>query len=241
MKSLAFASRNRKEILRDPLTIIIGMGLPVILLVLLSIMQKSIPNNLYNIEKLAPGIAVFSFSFISLFTGMLIAKDRSSSFLMRVFASPLTAQEYILGYTIPVLPIALLQIIICFTTAFFFGLNFALSVIAASLVLMLISLLYIGFGLLFGVVLTDKQVGGFFAIFVNITTWLSGTWFELSLVGGMFKKIAYTLPFAHAVDAVKYTLAGNYNQILTPMLWVAVYTVVVFVLAIAIFNKRLKA
>ena len=122
MRSLAFASRNRKELLRDPLNLAFGIGFPVVLLFLLSAIQANIPVSLFRIARLSPGVAVFGLSFMSLFSGTLIAKDRTTSFLMRLFASPLSASDFILGYVLPLLPIALAQSAICFVTSFFLGL-----------------------------------------------------------------------------------------------------------------------
>ncbi|MCE5172644.1 ABC transporter permease [Paenibacillus profundus] len=241
MRYFAFASRNRKEIFRDPLNLLFGIGLPVVMMWLFSIMQKNMPFDLYNIEKLTPGIIVFSFSFITLFSGMLIGRDRSSSFLMRIFASPMSASDYIVGYAFPLLPVATLQIIVCFITAFFFGLSFNANILLTIVVLIIIAMFYIGLGLLLGTYFTDKQVGGIFAIFINITTWLSGTWFELDMIGGVFKTIAYALPFAHAVDATRAALAGEYGDLVVPLLWVIGYTIVIFVIAVTGFKKKMKS
>lgn len=239
MRSVAFAERNLKEIFRDPLTLLFGIGLPVIIMWLFSVMQKNMPFDLYNIENLTPGVIVFSFSFITLFSGMLIGKDKSSSFLMRIFASPMSASNYIVGYLLPLLPVAVFQIVACFMTAFVLGLSFNVKILVALVVLMVIAMLYIGFGILLGTYFTDKQVGGIFAIFVNLTTWLSGTWFELDMIGGMFQTIAYTLPFAHAVDATRAAFSGEYGDIMVPLLWVIGYTIVIFFIAIAGFKKKM--
>lgn len=241
MRSFAFASRNRKEIIRDPLTLLFGLGLPIIIMWLFSIMQQNMPIDLYSIENLTPGVIVFSFSFITLFSGMLIGKDKSSSLLMRIFASPMSAADYMVGYALPLIPLAILQITVCFISAFILGLSFSVKILIALVVLMLIAMLYIGFGLLMGTYFTDKQVGGIFAIFVNLTTWLSGTWFELDMIGGVFKTIAYGLPFAHAVDATRAALSGEYGEIVVPLLWVIGYTIVIFFIAIIGFKKKMKS
>lgn len=244
MRVLAFASRNQKELVREPINLVIGIGLPLITLLLFAIIQKNMQEtvqfSLYNIENLVPGIAVFSFSFISLFSGLLIGRDRSTSYLLRVFASPLTASDYILGYTLPLLPFAMAQTAVCFISGFFFGLPVNVNVLIDVIVLVPIAALYIGLGLLFGTLFTDKQVGGIFGVFVNIAAWLSGTWFDLGMIGGAFKTFAYALPFAHAVDAAKAALAGNYGGIGIHLLWVAGYAVVVFAVAIWIFRKKMK-
>lgn len=242
MKTLAFASRNAKEILRDPLNLAFGIGFPLAILFLLSIIQSNVPVSLFEIENLVPGIAVFGFSFISTFSGMLIAKDRSTSFLMRLFSSPLTGANFILGYSLPLLPFAIVQSAICFIAAFFLGLKISVNVLIVFIVLIPTSILFIGIGLLAGSLLTDKQVGGVCgALLTNLAAWLSGTWFDLNLVGGTFKQVAYALPFVHAVDAGKSALAGNYNGIFPHLWWVIGYATVISILAVLIFSKRMNS
>ena len=241
MRTLAFASRTRKEILRDPLNLTFGLGFPLILLLLLSTIQKNIPVKIFEIEKLAPGMAVFGLSFISLFSSMLIAKDKSSSFLMRLFASPLSSTDFILGYSLPLLPMAIIQSAICFIASVFFGLSINLNVLLAIAVLIPAAVLFIGIGLLAGSVFNDKQVGGVCgALLTNVSGWLSGTWFDLNLVGGAFKKIAYALPFVHAVDAGKAAIAGNYSAIPSNLLWVSAYAVVIMCIAVIVFKRKMR-
>ena len=240
MRFLAFASRNQKEIIRDPLTILFGIGLPVVVMWLFTIMQQNMPMDLYKIENLTPGVIVFSFAFLTLFSGMLIGKDKGSSFLMRIFVSPLRPSDYIIGYTIPLILIAMMQIVVCFITAYFLDLKFDWNVIVAIAVLLITALLYLGFGLMLGTFFTDKQVGGIFALFVNIATWLSGTWFTLDMIGGVFEKVASVLPFVHAVELTRFALLGDYGEMLVPLIWVVGYTVVLYVIAIGAFKKKMR-
>ena len=135
MKMLAFASRNFKEIIRDKLNLAFGLGFPLVLILLLSAIQANIPVDLFLIDHLTPGIAVFGLSFISLFSGMLIAKDRSSSFMMRLFASPMQSWDFIFGYSSPILPMAIVQIMVTFIVAFFLGLSVTVNVLLAIVVL----------------------------------------------------------------------------------------------------------
>ncbi|CAM5205692.1 Transport permease protein OS=Ureibacillus acetophenoni OX=614649 GN=SAMN05877842_11139 PE=3 SV=1 [Ureibacillus acetophenoni] len=145
MSSLHFASRNQKEIIRDPLSLVFGFGFPIVLLFLFSIMQQNMPYDLFQINKLTPGIIIFSFSFLTLFSGMLLGKDRGSSFLMRLLASPLSARDYIVGYFLPMIPIALLQIVICIIAASFFGFSIDINSLLAIIVLLIISFLFYRF------------------------------------------------------------------------------------------------
>ena len=236
----AFSGRNTKEKLRDPLNLAFGLGFPVVLLLLLTAIQRNIPVNLFQLERLTPGIAVFGLSFISLFSATLISKDRTTSFLMRLFASPMRASDYILGYTLPLIPMALAQALLCYLVAGLLGMQLTANVLLAILVSLPAAALFIGIGLLCGSVFNDKQVGGICgALLTNLSAWLSGTWFDLDLVGGAFKKIAYALPFAHAVDAGRAAMSGEFAAIMPHLWWVIGYAVVALVAAVLVFRKKM--
>ena len=241
MRMLTFAGRNAKEILRDPLTLLFGLGFPVLLILLLSAIQANIPVPLFEIQHLAPGITVFGLSFMTLFSATIIAKDRGSSLLQRLYTTPLNPMDFILGYTLPILPIAVAQCIICYIVSIILGLDITVNILIAVLFIIPVSVLYIALGLLCGSVFNDKQVGGICgALLTNLSAWLSGVWFDLELVGGTFKKISYALPFVHAVEVERAALAGNFAAVLPHLWWVLGYAAVLLVLAILCFLKQMK-
>lgn len=241
MRMLTFAGRNTKEILRDPLNLCFGLGFPLVLILLLSAIQANVPVALFEIQHLTPGVTVFGLSFMTLFSATLIAKDRGSSLLRRLYTTPLTAVDFILGYTLPILPIAVAQSVVCYVTAVALGLPLTVGMVYALVGILPVSLLYIGLGLLCGSVLTDKQAGGVCgALLTNVSAWLSGVWFDLDLVGGAFKKIAYALPFAHAVDMERALLLGDFAAALPHLWWVLGYAVVTLALAVMLFLRQMK-
>ena len=241
MRTLTFSSRTAKEILRDPINLGFGIGFPVILLLLLSAIQANIPVSLFEIQRLAPGIAVFGLSFITLFSATLIAKDRESAFLSRLYTTPLTASDYIIGYALPILPIAVAQSVICYGASVLLGLRVTVNLLYAVLFILPVSLFYIAVGLLCGSVLSVKQAGSICgALFTNLSAWLSGTWFDLELVGGVFRRIAYALPFVHAVELERAALSGDFPNILPHLLWVMGYAAVAMVIAVALFLRQMK-
>lgn len=241
MRMLTLAQRNAKEILRDPLNLAFGLGFPLVLILLLSAIQANIPVELFEIQHLTPGVAVFGLSFMTLFSATLLAKDRGSALIQRLYTTPLTAVDFILGYTLPILPIALAQSVICYGVALVLGLEPTGNVLLAILSILPVSLLYIGLGLLCGSVFNDKQVGGICgALLTNLSAWLSGVWFDLDLVGGAFQKIANALPFVHAVELCRAVLTGEYGQILPHLWWVLGYAVAILALAILLFLRQMK-
>ena len=241
MKMLAFANRNTKEILRDPLNLMFGLGFPLVLIFLLSAIQANIPVKLFEIQHLTPGVTVFGLSFMTLFSATIIAKDRGSSLLQRLYTTPLTPMDFILGYALPIIPIAVAQCIICYIAAIILGLKFTVNILYAIIFIIPISILYIALGLLCGSVFTDKQVGGICgALLTNLSAWLSGVWFDLDLVGGAFKRISYALPFVHAVDMERAILAGNFGEIFPHLLFVLGYTAFILVCAVFLFLRQMK-
>ncbi len=241
MKMLAFANRNIKEIMRDPLNLFFGLGFPLVLIILLSAIQANIPVELFEINRLAPGVTVFGLSFMTLFSATIIAKDRGSSLLQRLYTTPLTAVDFILGYTLPIVPIAVVQCVICYIAAVFLGLEITVGVLYAVLFIIPVSLLYIALGLLCGSVFNDKQVGGICgALLTNLSAWLSGIWFDLDLVGGLFKDIAYVLPFVHAVELERAVLNGDFSNVSEHLWWVLAYAIGTLVVAVLMFLRQMK-
>ena len=241
MRMLTFAGRNTKEILRDPLNLAFGLGFPLVLLLLLSAIQANIPIPLFEIQHLTPGITVFGLSFMSLFSATLIAKDRGSSLLQRLYTTPLTPTDFILGYTLPLVPIAVFQSVICYIAAILLGMKMTVHILYAVLLIVPVSVLYIALGLLCGSVLTDKQAGGVCgALLTNLSAWVSGIWFDLDLVGGAFRKISYALPFVHAVEMERAVLRGDFEAVLPHLSWVLGYAAALLALAVVLFLRQMK-
>ncbi len=240
MRVKAFAKRNLKEMLRDPLTVFFGLGFPMVLLLLMNVIQRNVPVHIFELNTLAPGIALFGLTFLALFSGLLLARDRTSAFLSRLAASPMTAADFLLGYLLPMLPVAVGQTAVCLGAAVALGLPLSWNLLAVAASLLPSALLFVALGLLCGTLFNDKQVGGMCgAILTNVTAWLAGIWFDLSLVGGPFRTVAYMLPFVHGADGAKAALAGEWAALPEHLMWVSAWAAAVMVLAVRLFRRRL--
>lgn len=241
MRMLTFAKRCAKEILRDPINLGFGLGFPLVLLVLLSAIQANLPVSLFEIDTLTPGITVFGLSFMTLFSATLIAKDRESALLQRLYTTPLTGIDFIMGYMLPILPIALGQTIICYLCAIPLGLTVNVNIIYAIMGIIPMAIFNIALGLLCGSIFGVKQVGGICgALLTNLSAWLSGVWFDLKLVGGFFEKLANALPFVHAVELEKALFGGNFELAFSHFLPVLLYSILITVIAVGCFLGQMK-
>ena len=238
---MTFAKRCAKEILRDPINLIFGLGFPLVLLLLLSSLQANIPVHLFEIDTLTPGITVFGLSFMTLFSATLIARDRESALLQRLYTTPLTGMDFILGYLLPLLPIALGQAAVCYLFAIPLGLTVSVNMVYAVIGILPMAVFNIALGLLCGSVFGVKQVGGICgALLTNLSAWLSGVWFDLELVGGFFEKTAHALPFFHAAEMEKALFSGNLAAVSSHLLPVLLYSVVITVAAVWAFFRQMQ-
>ena len=241
MKMMTFAKRCAKEILRDPINLAFGLGFPLVLLLLLSTIQANIPASLFEINTLTPGITVFGLSFMTLFSATLIAKDRESAFLQRLYTTPLTGFDFIMGYMLPILPIAIGQTVICYLFAIPLGLNFNVNVIYAVIGIIPMAIFNIALGLLCGSIFGVKQVGGICgALLTNLSAWLSGVWFDLKLVGGFFEKLANALPFVHAAEMAKALFNSNFEVAASHIFPILLYSILITAVAVFCFLRQMK-
>jgi ABC-2 type transport system permease protein len=241
MRALVFAKRNIKELFRDPLNIFFATFFPIMILFIFAFIQKNVPESIFKLEVLTPGVAVFGLSFISLFSGVLISKDRTSLLFMRLFASPMTSKDFIIGYTLPLLPVALAQSIIVYGTAILLGLPLTINILTSVIVLIPTMFIFIAIGLIAGGLLTDKQVSGLCGgLLTNASGWLSGAWFDVKLIGGGFETVANLFPFVHSVNVARAVMDGTFNILSTSFIVTILYALVLMGLSIFIFKRKMK-
>ncbi len=237
---ITLTRRNIKEILRDPLSLVFMIALPLLMEILFYYLFHGLTCQ-FEMKYLAPGIVVFSQSFLTLFAGLLIAVDRSSSFLTRLYVSKARPFEFISSYMLAMLPLTLVQSVLFFTVGGIIDSSiFSVGMVWAILISLVTSLLFISFGVLFGSVCNEKSIGGVSSIIITGQSVLSGMWFPVEGLSGGFIKVMNVLPFKNATEAVQNALSGS-GDVLVPTLIVLGYTVVIFALSVFIFGKKMKA
>ena len=238
MRTLNFAKRNFKEIIRDPLSIIFAILLPLFLLFIFQ--QFNIPSDNYKLENFTPGIVVFGFSFITLFTAMLVSKDRTTSLLVRLGISPMKPIEYILGYVISIIPIIIMQNVLFFILAIILGLSFSLNIIWAILISIIVSILFIAIGIIIGSLVSEKASSGISSIIVQLVCFTSGMYFPKETLGNVFSKICDFLPFESCVTIIKGIMNNNIELISARnIILFCIYTIVILIISVIVFKNKM--
>lgn len=251
MRTLNFASRNLKELLRDPLSYIFCLGFPIIMLIIMSVINKSIPPQanmtIFNIDNLSAGISVFGMTFIMLFTALHISKDRSSAFLIRLYVSPMKPAEFIMGYTLPIILMAVIQCLITYISAFIISiiLDSPLSIpdmLMSCILLIPSEIMFIGFGILFGSIFNDKSAPALCSIVITLSCLLGGIWLDVDNLSAGMKTLCRALPFYYSVKTGRMAVSGNYSfdDIGKSMIVVLIYMIIIYIISIVTFNLKMQ-
>ena len=228
--------------MRDPLSLLFMLALPLFMEILFYfIFHKLTPQ--FEMRYLAPGIVVFSQAFLSLFSGLLIALDKATAFLTRLFVSKTKPFEFIFGYALALLPITAVQSVLFFLAG---GIIepalFGVGMLRGVLVSVVTSFFYIGLGILFGSICNEKSVGGVASIFIMCQSVLSGMWFPLEGMSRGFVAFLQALPFKNATDLVQNALNGSANPVADfwrPLAILLGYAALAFFAAILCFRRRM--
>ncbi|MGN0665964.1 MAG: ABC transporter permease [Huintestinicola sp.] len=249
MKSLVFASRNIKEILRDPLSWVFCLGFPLVMMFIMSIVNSSITEEagltIFRIENLAPGIAIFALTFIMLFATLLVAGDRSEAFLLRVYTSPMKPSDYIAGYLFPLIILSAGQSLITGVVAVIWasaqGTPISIVNMLASIILTLPSaIMFVSFGLLFGTLFNKNAAPGLCSIIISFSGMLGGIYMDVESIGGKFYDVCRFLPFIHSVNSARYAYSGQFTDSLCETGIISVWAVVILIISIVVFRKKMK-
>ncbi len=268
MRALVFTSRNIKELLRNPLSYLFCLGMPLVMLIVMTLINASIPKpeipadaklfnislaeaaettKVFNIEMLTPAIAIFGLTFIMLFSCIAVSSDRTSDFLTRLYASPMKSTDFIIGYTLPFAIIAAVQIVITFIAGEIISLivkgeSFNIGYMLLSLPLFIPAvILFIGIGIFFGTLLNEKAAPGVCSAVITAAAILGGIWMDIDTMGDAWVAVCSCLPFYHSVKAARCALAGDFGGMIVPLMITAAFAAVIFAASALIFAHKSKA
>ncbi len=251
-RTMAFAKRNLIEVFRDPLSWIFCIAFPIVMLIIMSIVNSSIPkeagNTMFRIDNLSGGIVVFGQMFIMLFTAIGVAKDRSSTFLTRLYSSPMKSFDFVWGYILPMLLTGVIQAFISLTAAFVVSLISDYPLNIAGLLLAVIAslpsaLMFSAIGLLFGTLFNEKAAPGICSILISLGSMIGGIWFDVEAAGGFMYDLAKCLPFLYATRLARSVITMEYGtkEFGAPLIVVIGAAAILTIIASIVFNSRMRA
>jgi len=238
MKFMVLAKRNFKEVWLDRISLFMAIVLPVVLLLIMVPVGRL--NPFFTATILAPGIVLFGFAMLTFSSGMILARDRECALFSRLLTAPLGANEFLSAYSLPYIPVAIIQIAVIYAIGGLLGLEISGNAGLVFLILFIMSIGYIGLGMILGSLFTSKQLPLVW-VAVEILTIFGGAWMPLEDIGGALQSAMYALPFAHAIDAARDVMVYGvgFSDIATDFYWVIGFTLVFFTLGIFLFRRRM--
>jgi len=241
MRFTELAVRNFKEMLRDPISMGLEIGIPAVFLVIFWALGRSMGDESFlTTTMLVPGIAVFGFAFLLMFSAMMLSRDRESALLSRLLTAPLKPRDFILSYSLPYIPMVILQIAVCFGIGALLGLEMPGNAGLAFLALLVMGICCVELGMILGLLFNVNQASGVGSVIITLVALLGGIWIDIEAIGGVFYSIGNALPFAHAIEAARDVMIGaDFSSIAPDFYWVLGYTVVFFALGTFLFRWRM--
>ncbi len=250
-KTLSFTKRNLLEMSRDPLSYIFCVAFPVIMLIIMTIVNESVPKDtvtIFRIDNLTGGVTIFGQTFIMLFTALQVATDRSTSFLVRLYASPMKSRNFTFGYILPMLVISMVQTLIIVISAFVISLITGVELSIPGLLLLVVLSLpsacfFIALGMIFGTIFNEKAAPGMCSIIISLGSFLGSIWYDAEQAGGVMYDICRCLPFLYCTKTARSVVRMEFgwDGFLFPLIIVIGSAVVLFFIAISVFKKKMKA
>ena len=251
MRWLYFGGRVTRELLRDPLSYIFCLCTPMAMQLLFFLIRYNMPGaardhmTIFRADTLAPGIAYFGFSFIMLFASLLLSRDRSTAFLTRLYATPMSAADFLIGYALPLFVLGIGQMILTFSLAAILGavggtpLTFV-GTLRAALALLPSLVFFIGVGLLFGALLSQNAAPGLVSVVITLSGVMGGVWMPLEDMPKL-ERVFSVLPFVHGVRLARGAYRGgaeHFGLHLGVTLAAAVLAAAVAILAMHLARRR---
>jgi ABC-2 type transport system permease protein len=238
MRSTALAKRNFIELWRDPLSLSLTIALPIGMLLVLILLEDV--DDFFTATSLMPGVVLFGFVMLMFSAALALSRDRESALFSRLLTTPLRSNDFVTGYSLPYLPVAIIQGAVLFGVGLFLGLEIKGNVGLVLLILLIMAVFYIAAGMILGAMFSTKAVT-FPYMAILLLTIFGGAWMDLETIGGVFQTAGDVLPFAHALDAARDVMIddADFGAIVADLYWVIGYTLVAVALAVFFFRRRM--
>ena len=238
--------REMKRFIRAKSRIIGALAFPLFFLAFLGLgfRRMAIPGiseDVNYISFLVPGILGMSLLFSSTFGGLSVLWDREFGFLKEIMVAPVSRVSIVLGRIAGGITTAMIQGLLILAISFLIGFRLAsVFVLPMALVFMvLISVTFLGLGLIFASKMRDMQG---FSIVMNFVIFplffLSGALYPLDNFPIWLRVLSYIDPLTYGIDGLRAIMIGQSSY---PMLFnlgiMIVFSLVMIILGAYFFEK----
>ncbi len=203
-----------------------------------------IETEITYIDFIAPGIIIFGLLILIPTSARIVVRDKEKGFLSRLLTTPARPLDFVSGYSLCLVFIAIAQIIIFIAAAWVFGMDIVGSLWLAFLIFLLVGLCSIGIGMVVASLSkSENQAEPLCWIFAMPLAMLSGCWFSIEMLPSYLRNIAYAFPYAHAIDASRSVLIRGVGleAINSDLLFLVGWAAVIFTIGVILFRRSMRS
>jgi len=203
-----------------------------------------IETEITYVDFIGPGIIIFGLLILIPTSARPIVRDKEKGFMSRLLTTPTRPLDFILGYSLYMLVIAIAQIIIFIVLARLLGMDIVGNFWLAFLVFFLAGLCSIGVGMVIASLSKSENQAEPMAWLISMPlAMLSGCWFSIEMMPQYLRYLAYAFPYAHAIDAARGVLIRGVGMeaINSDFLFLIGWTVVIFAIGIVLFRRSMRS
>ena len=196
------------------------------------------------IDFIAPGVIVFGLLILIPTSARMMVRDKEKGFLARLLTTPTRPLDFISGYSLCLFAVAIVQIIIFMVVARLFGMDIVGNAGLAFLIFVLTGLCCIGIGMIVASLFkSENQAEPFSWLIAVPLAMISGAWFSIELMPAWLRSFTHAFPFSHANDASRSILnrGAGLEAVTTDLLFLVIWTVVVFAVGIVLFRRSMTS
>ena len=204
----------------------------------------NIETKLTQMDFIAPGIIIFGLLIMIPTSGRIMLRDKESRFLNRMLTTPARPWEFITGYSLSMLVIAIIQIIFFVLLGWLFGMDIVGNLGLALAVFLLTAICSIGVGMVVASLSKSENQGESLSwLFSMPLAVISGVWFSLEFMPSYIQTLAKLFPFAHAVDAARavITRGVGLEAISGDFFFLVGWAAGVFILGTILFSRTMRS
>jgi len=203
-----------------------------------------IETEITYVDFIGPGIIIFGLLILIPTSARTVVRDKEKGMLSRLLTTPTRPVDFILGYSLYLVVIAIAQIIIFMVAACLLGMDIVGNFWLAFLIFFLAGLCSIGVGMVVASLSkTEQQAEPLCWLISMPLAMLSGCWFSIEMMPQYLRGLAYAFPYAHAIDASRGILVRGVGMeaVSNDFLFLIGWAVIIFTIGIILFQRSMRS
>ena len=206
--------------------------------------QVNLETDITEMDFITTGIIVFGLLIMIPTAGRIMLRDKETRFLQRMLTTPARPWEYIAGYSLSMVLLAIVQIFFFILLGWLFGMDIVGSLFLGFVVYLLTAIGSIGIGMVVASLSKSENQGEALSwLFSMPLAMVSGVWFSIEAMPSYIRTFANLFPYAHAVTASRAVLirGAGLEAISGDFIFLVCWAAGIFIIGTLLFSRTMRS